>query len=321
MSVYARNSRIEKSDEAINQAEMAWWNENAPLIERIWGLPEIICNESRKHYLEYIRHRFRDGVPSEKVLKILEVACGSGWPGRLLADFKTHVIGVDFSQEQIRLAEQNAKTSLAPGAVYCSYIQSEVKSLPRLMQNNSYDGVFIHCGLHHLSFEELVDFAADLEKLPSGFKVILVEPMYHDKVKGLAGLFRIVGEAFWRIFFRLVLKKERLDPEIEEQTQKLLTKATKQGWFLSPKEMPFTVQEINTLFDRHFHIRAVEPVTHFSLRLAIFLGTLQSVPRAEVLARRWLPFFNFLDRILIKSGLMPFLSKDYFFTMIELVKK
>ncbi|MGE4232442.1 MAG: class I SAM-dependent methyltransferase [Bacteriovoracia bacterium] len=313
MSVYLRGKRHFESSPELDEQEESWWNQNADLINRIWGLPDAICEIARKPYLSRIRTVFHGGNPN-KTLQVLEVACGAGWPGQILCDEKTKVTGVDFSQKQIELAQKRAK--LFGKERLCTYRLAKIEELSTLY--SQYDGVFIHCALHHLSHKELVEVAKSLSSVRSDATVVLVEPVYFKKSLFVV---RAAVEIFYRALDRLFFRKEKIDRDIFERTKALLSKSSQNGWFLSPKEMPFGENEIRDIFKDNFEIEKIEPVGHLSVRFSIFLGTLSGQKRAEILAKIWLPVFLLVDKILIKTKLAHVCSNDYLFSMIVLRKK
>ena len=234
---FKRADRIQTSSPALDQEEVGWWNSHADLIERIWGLSDALCREVRAGYIAEIRVLFQK-ITGKKSLRLLEIACGSGWPGRLLADADTRVTGLDFSEKQIDLAREKAAAS---GATTCDYRCEDVREIPTLLAQGGFDGSFIHCGIHHLSGAELRQAARSLAAAPPGTPVILVEPMYHDRRTFLGGMLARILDAAYRVFQKRVLSGLPIDEAVAAETKSLLEKADRASWFLSPKEMPFTL--------------------------------------------------------------------------------
>ena len=102
LQAFVRGPRLVRTTPEWDACEVEWWDTNASLIERIWGLPEPLCRGARKRYIEDIKYRYFWSLNRRGRSRILEVACGSGWPGRLLASPELKVTGVDFSEGQIR---------------------------------------------------------------------------------------------------------------------------------------------------------------------------------------------------------------------------
>lgn len=314
---FKRAPRIQTSSPTLDQEEVEWWNTHADLIERIWGLSAVLCREVRAVYIAETRALFQK-ITGKKTLRLLEIACGSGWPGRLLADADTHVTGLDFSEKQIQLALEKAA---AVGATNCDYRCEDVSQISALLAGGEFDGSFIHCGIHHLSGDELRAAARALSAAPRGTPVILVEPMYHDRRTFLGGTLARIFDAAYRIFQRRISSGLQLDKAIAAETSALLQKADRSAWFLSPKEMPFTLPELEAAFGEFFSIEEVEIVTHYALRLGQFLTTFQDQNQADDIGKKWLPLLTRLDRWLLRAGLAARLTNQYFFTRVILVRR
>lgn len=316
-AAFARRARIERTTQTLDGQEVDWWNTYAPLIERIWGLPDPICAAARRDYIEDVGKIFHT-LLGARPLRILEIACGSGWPGRLLASPTLAVTGMDFSEGQLKIAQTKAA---AAGQTNCNYVQMDINQMNSSFESSQFDGAFIHCGIHHLCTDELTGFADGLSRAPKGFPLILVEPVYLDQArwwgralnKGLRGLYWLILHAF--------LVGARQDETVTKPTEKLIGLANAQGWFLSPKEVPFDREEIRRIFSQYFEIKEIEPVTLFGLSAAQYLATLSDQAGASRAAKVLLPIFNGLDRALNKLGLLPKLTSEYLFSRIVLVRK
>jgi 2-polyprenyl-3-methyl-5-hydroxy-6-metoxy-1,4-benzoquinol methylase len=300
-----------------DRQEVEWWDANAAHIERIWGLSDPLCRGARQKYIEHIRACFLQ-LKAARPLRILEIACGSGWPGRILASSELKVTGVDFSEGQIQIARAKAAEI---GQTNCDYVRMEISQLNEAFQLGQFDGAFIHCGIHHLCTVELTEFAELLGRSPKGFPIILVEPVYLDRSHFLG---RILGRAFTALYYLLgafYYACSTQDKIVMQTTQDLFKLATRKGWFFSPKETPFDVGEVQRLFSSNFEIKEIEPVTYFGLRAAQHLSTLKDQHRATRVGSRVLPFLNSIDRSLIKTELLPKLTSEYLFCRIVLIRK
>ena len=264
---------------------MRWWDTNAPLIERIWGLPDPICRGVRQRYIADIGRRFHQLLGSRN-LKILEIACGSGWPGRLLASSRLRVVGVDFSESQIEIARQKARESAQSN---CEYLKMEINQINDTFRSGQYDGVFIHCGIHHLATTELVSFAEALASAPKGFPTILVEPVYLDKMTLFGRVQDYILRGLYAILRRLYLTRVPQDKVVVEAQDHLTRLAQQKGWWFSPKETPFDIPELQRLFSANFEIKEVVPVTRFTLAAGQYLATIKDQNRAARMAAKVLP--------------------------------
>ena len=317
MQAFARRPRRLRSTPEWDRREVEWWDANAALIERIWGLSEPLCRGARQRYIEDIGSRFLQ-LKAARPLRILEIACGSGWPGRILASSALKVTGMDFSEGQIQIARAKA---VEMGQTNCDYVQMDINQMNESFQSGQFDGAFIHCGIHHLSTAELIEFAELLGHSPKGFPTILVEPVYLDRAHFLGRLSGKVVTTIYRLLQYFVLSSFERDEIVIQALQELLQLATNNGWFFSPKEVPFDVGEVRRLFSPHFEIKEITPVTYFGLSTAQYLTALKDQDQASRVAARVLPPLNSIDRLLIKTGLLPTLTTDYLFCRIVLIRK
>jgi 2-polyprenyl-3-methyl-5-hydroxy-6-metoxy-1,4-benzoquinol methylase len=317
MKAFDRRPRLPRSTPELDSLEVDWWDSNAAHIERIWGLPDPLCRGARQRYIEDIQAMFLH-VRGARPLRILEIACGSGWPGRLLASSRLKVTGVDFSEGQIQIARAKAAET---GQTHCDYAHMDINQMSETFQSNQFDGAFIHCGIHHLSTAELISFTELLALSPKGFPTILVEPVYLDQGTLSGRLLKKTIAKLCALLPRFYLGHASQDEVVTQTTDRLIKLANDNGWFLSPKEVPFDVGEIGRLFSPHFEIREIVPVTYFGLSAAQFLATINDQKAAFKFGARVLPILTSIDRLLASTGILPKLSNDYMFCRIVLIRK
>jgi ubiquinone/menaquinone biosynthesis C-methylase UbiE len=315
---FQRRERIHVTTPELDQAELNWWNRYSPVIDKIWGLSDELCQEARIGYFERIRSILRAHV-RKPVVRVLDVACGTGWGSRLLADETVHVTGIDFSDEQIAAARRK----LTPDQErFCRFEKRDVRELPALMSGQQYDAISVHCGLHHLTQDEMADFSRALAQAPAGTLIVLVEPMYHDKVNSLGSMIGRMASACLKVFEKLALRGQRDNPELAAQVETMLQETRSRGWFLSPKEMPFSEPEIRAIFDEStFKIHAIRPAVNYALQAGQRLALLEDQDAAARIGRRWLPFFRLVDEALAGSGWLSRVTPDYLFTLIVLERR
>lgn len=316
LQAYARRRRIADTTPALDEAEQRWWNANAPLIERIWGLPDELCQGARQRYIQDIGRRFL-ALLGKRPVRIIEIACGSGWPGRLMASSELKVMGVDFSEGQLALAREKA---VAVGQHNCEYVQMDINQMNDTFRSGAYDGAFVHCGIHHLARTELEAFATALARAPKGFPAILVEPVYLDRATTIGRLFDKALRAFYLLLRKLVMNGNQ-DVAVKQDTDRLVRQATDNDWYLSPKESPFDVPELKQIFSRDFDLLEIEPVTRYALEAGQHLAMLEDQSRAARVGRRLLPILSWLDAMLGKLRVLPLLTRDYQFSRIVLIRK
>jgi SAM-dependent methyltransferase len=317
LKAFDRRPRLPRSTPELDSLEVDWWDSNATHIERIWGLPDPLCRDARQRYIEDIQAMFLR-LRRARPLRILEIACGSGWPGRLLASSKLKVTGIDFSEGQIQIARAKAAEA---GQTHCDYAHMDINQMSDTFQSNQFNGAFIHCGIHHLSTAELISFSEMLALSPKGFPTILVEPVYLDQETLPGRLLEKTLTKLCALLPRFYLGHASQDETLTQTTDRLIKLADDNGWFLSPKEVPFDVDEIGRLFSSEFEIREIAPVTYFGLPAAQLLATVSDQKAAWKSGVRILRILTFLDRLLANIGILPKLSNNYMFCRIVLIRK
>lgn len=317
MKAFSRRPRLPHSTPELDLLEVDWWNANAIHIERVWGLPDHLCHGARHRYIEDIREMFLL-LTGARTIKVLEIACGSGWPGRLLASSAVKVTGVDFSEGQIEIARTKAAET---GQTNCDYFQMDINQMSQTLQSRRFDGAFIHCGVHHLSTEELISFADVLALNPTGFPTILVEPVYLDQ----ATLFgRLLEKTVTKLFYllrRLYFGWSSRDEVIMRTTDHLSTLATENDWFFSPKEVPFDLNEIRRIFSPKFEVVEIVPVTYFGLLAAQDFATLKNQSADLKFALMILSALSLVDSLLSKAKFLSHLTDNYMFCRIVLIRR
>jgi UDP-glucose 4-epimerase len=244
IKAFARRPQLLRSTPELDLLEVDWWNAHAAHIERVWGLPDHLCRSARQRYIEDIREKFllRTGA---RPINLLEIACGSGWPGRLLASSAVKVTGVDFSEGQIAIARTKAAEA---GQTNCDYVQMDINQMSQTLQSRRFDGAFIHCGIHHLRTEELISFADVLALNPTGFPTILVEPVYLDQATLFGRLLEKTVTKLFSLLRRFYFGWSSQDEAIMQTTDHLSTLATENEWFYDIVAPSIVVVEYNSRF-------------------------------------------------------------------------
>jgi 2-polyprenyl-3-methyl-5-hydroxy-6-metoxy-1,4-benzoquinol methylase len=123
----------------------------------------------RRYSLEY-RFRLMGDLRGKKVL---DVGCGDGINGVLMAKLGAHVTGVDVSEESIALASRRARVNGVEDRV--SFVQGAIEDLD--LEPHSFDIVFGDAILHHVIPDlELVVRSCRKWVRPGGL-VLLSEPV------------------------------------------------------------------------------------------------------------------------------------------------
>ena len=250
-----RTARAHNETCETNDREKAWWNEHAELIAKVWEMHRDVSWKVRAGYLRRAREFFLRGRGSATVL---ELGCGSGWVGQFIAGPELRIIGTDFSVSQIALASRNA-AARGLGA-FCRYTVTDSVKLSGDIK--SADGVLIHAFMHHLDSAEIDELLENLSaNLLPGARIWLYEPAFYRATPictpALRGASRIVLQGAIRLvtwLSSLYRQHALLDEGTLARFLALQNEASERGWYLSPKEIPFDVDEFSVALAGKFKV-------------------------------------------------------------------
>ena len=309
LPAFARRRRRATSSPELDRFEEEWWNRNAGLMQRVWTLPSQISEALRRPVLEEAGRFLGEGV-------ILEPGCGEGWPGRLL--MRSHaglrIVGTDISAEQLELARTNAAAEGLERRT--RYRRAEMHDLDL----GEFDGAFVHAALHHLADDEVARFLDVLAAGPAGFRIVLYEPVFTPDVSWLPrrGAAAICG-ALAKLRVRLLPRGLQYDEDLTRALHSLEAEAERNGWFLSPKEVPFQHDALLAELDRRFDIAFARPVHFDAIEIAQRLASSSDARRMEPSVDRVLTRALWFDRAVLRSGLYRACRGRYAFWLFGVV--
>jgi 2-polyprenyl-3-methyl-5-hydroxy-6-metoxy-1,4-benzoquinol methylase len=310
-----RTKRIVKSSPEFDTVENRWWNTNSALLEKVWAHTYTLQRAIRYPYLKKAKQFLQS--ESDKII-IWEVGCGTGWVCRMIADKDFHIIGTDFSTAQIQTAIEQAEKFNKQQ--YCQYKVSDASSIV-----SGHNGIVISAMLHHLTDEELKGFFKVIELQDPGTKVFLYEPVFtqsnSDRGKAIAWLFKLVMRIYVKIVDLLVKLTGKKDESLIQATNNLWVEADKNGWFLSPKEVPFYEDELRSYLEPHFTIHRSYFVNGTDFTIAQNLVFYQMENPSFFYTRFILPIATTLDKIFFRLNFRSISKGQYFFCCYELIKK
>ncbi len=326
MNIHRKRNII--ADEETNQLESKWWDENAQVIEAIWTLPEIIRLAVRGHYLKKAKSFFLCGSEKTEPLKVIEIGCGSGWVGRMIAEPNIiNIVGLDLSEQQIQIANQEAiKADLSRTCqYYCQNLADFVVS-----ENSNYNSVLIHAILHHLSWQEIHCIFKQVKVLGSGTKIFIYEPVYLSKhYRNKSFLWRTLRKTIKVLFgFPYSLGKLfacRFEGSYNENLAKKLNciteEASKNNWVLSPKEIVFEESDLLELLENYCEIKDRYLCNYNSIRVGQIAAMYKSKELHQQFSQIVLPLSRHIDNFLFASGLLSCINNDYVFMGYECILK
>ena len=312
-----RSKRIEQSSPEEDLREKLWWDENCDLIEKIWAQSIQIQSLIRLPYLKRMKEFFLKDS-NKRVLLVLEIGCGTGWVGRLVADERVRILGSDFSSGQLKMALSKSKEFNVDK--WCSYELADASTF-----RMEVDGVLIHALLHHLSDQELKLFFFEFSKIRKGTRIFIYEPVFfYDQTEKPSILDRVMNRVRYLMqdyVIRFVKWKGQFDNLLDLQVKKLFDDAEKDGWYLSPKEVPFYEGELEAYLTSSCTIMSKYIVNRTDLVIAQAL-TLNRINRpGRLFSRVILPLAVFVDRLIFKGKFRSFVDADqHLFVCFEVIK-
>lgn len=312
-----RTERILNSDLEIDNEERDWWNHNADMIEKIWAQNIEMQNVIRKPYLKKMKKFFLKGSKKTPV-RILEVGCGSGWVCRLVADENFHIVGTDFSESQLRIAKEMAVKFQKSN--YCTYEMADASEFKK-----DIDGIVIHALLHHLSAKELEVFFKNFSNLLPGTKVFIYEPAFLERADKVTFYDRVINKLI-RIVktkaLNIIKQKGQVDTDLENALAKVYSDADSNGWYISPKEVPFYENELESYLLPHCSLskKYIVNKTDLDISQAMTLNSIETPP--FIISKVYIPIARFLDRLSFKGNFTHYIpANQHLFVCTEWVKK
>lgn len=268
-----RSERLATSSEALDAAEEEWWDRFSPVSERVWALDDGLSGALRSGYLDRAVEHFSRG---ERQGRILDLGCGSGLISRHFAAAGLPVLGVDVSGEQIQQAR-----ALAAGHPNEPLIEFRVCDAAEVWAaGETFDGVVSHAFLHHLASDELADSLARTRSiLGPGGRAWFFEPVFFREGRlapsalAAGGTRKLISS-----FSRLTRARRWSDEPMISRLEAFDAEAQEQGWFLSPKEVPFHPDELIAALAEQFEVERLRWENTVSYQLASALSLVSSGP-------------------------------------------
>lgn len=303
--------RLHVPDVAEDENEHKWWNSNADLIDRIWANDGDVRDAVRTGYLETASRFLVENNGSDTFL--FEIGSGSGWVGQaLVRDTRTNLLGIDLSEAQVEIAQQNAK---AQGLdAQCTYVCANLSEVATYIPNaKAITGVVIHAILHHLTWSEIDNVLAETARQAPAAKLFVYEPVFFPegapagfrRGSGLSrqlAVFSSLAVLFsMRVFGRLTAV--RRDSAVLRQIDIVSRQAQENQWVLSPKEVVFGQPELISALGKSFRVQGSHLCNYLDLNAAQSAALLKGPGLvSSVYTRVFLPALQRLDRWLVSSG-------------------
>lgn len=307
-----------ESSQMMDDMENKWWNEAGSIMDVLWGFPEDIC----KHYRqEYVKNAERFFMQNRTETTVLELGCGNGWLGKMIAGNGIEYIGTDFSKTQIELANKNLIGAANSSSIsyYC------LDDFSKLAELQKVEAVIINTFLHHLYGKELDElFDSVRNHLPVGCKIFVTEPVYysdnenqHTESKKVTDLIITNTAVLIEDVKKQMIEEGSYDLEQHERVTELMNESNRNGFFFSPKEVPFQMEEIMQLLNKYCTVHDVYPCGFMDIEAAQILALIKDDKRREQYAQAIFPLVKGVDNYLINTKTLETCTDSYIFTCFE----
>ncbi len=236
------------------EKEMVWWDQFSKTMAHQWRLESGYNWVLRKHLNKKIKSFFLDQK------SILDLGCGTGWVTSVFIDSNKEVLGIDFSEEQIKSANDSfSQTNL-------KFECQNVVNLNTENYKNKFDGVLVYAFLHHLSEKDIRKVFSSLNlMMKPGGKIFFYEPVwFYEKP---AGFYLYLDKLFSKTVSLFIY---RLPSYFGFWRKSYLIDLNKGFTGSSPMERPLSYKFLQgALSDSNFTIESVSPEHLYSLPIAM----------------------------------------------------
>jgi len=293
-----KRSRPFISSSELNEKELEWWNRNGEFMADAWDYDQMLSSIIRHDYLTKAK-RF---LSIDKSVHVLEPGCGSGGIGRLIAGPNFHITGIDWSKSVTSIAIQKAyEMNLSE---FCNYITADFTQCKHLLEKA--DGVLIHAFLHHLDDQELDRFLKTLMiNLNPNARIWVYEPTFflesvntHVSVSPRTQIYLELAQLTIETLNAFYRKKNIFDYLSFERLTNLFQDANKNGWYLSPKEVPFDLYELTNKLEQYFSIQDTYWATVNMYGWAYDTHLIQDVKLRQDVVNTYIKFLVTVDKLL-----------------------
>lgn len=239
--------------------EHEWWNCFSGIMAYQWELDERLNAVVRRELVDdYTRELFKAGGT------LLDLGCGNGWIAFHFASMGMQVVGLDFSSEQIALANATRERK---GLTNVRFECRDIVNLGDDEYTAAFDSVMINAFLHHLHPLELVRVLRSVERmLRPGGTLYIYEPLVAGEPVSSSRDISLVLMALRILMAVAVTRPQRVFGMMTEE----YTSAVRQGYTgMSPHEAPVSLARLRNSFSADMSIGALCPRHFFSLPYAL----------------------------------------------------
>lgn len=291
------SARLEISNPDLDKAEREWWELFSDVEERFCWVQSLPV---RRFLGSYYLPRIKRVLSNKK--RIVEFGCGSGWLSILLAQMGIgNIVGIDLSGAQIEAARRNAIENRVSDKVI--FKRADILDSNEI---DEYDSVIIHTVLHHFSIAEIRQVIKKAHEIlvKSGILIVIEPILYASSCISMEKRFFLKSlSELRRLLYRPMCGLRKFSPK-EHKTREFIDQRYigKLPFGPSPKEIPFTPQELPDLLKPYFSLQRRTKCLALSREVAkelLLLGL--SYPQlTRIIKWPFLWLARYLDRTIVK---------------------
>ena len=257
-AVLPRFARRAVTDEEHLKDEIRWWASYGRDEEDFfWVLPSAVQPLARQRYMASLARRLHGKQT------LVDYGCGNGWTTRVFAPHVAEAVGLDFSEDQLRLASATD----AGSNIRYECIRS-VDGLPEA------DAYVFHGVLHHLSTYEIAElFMRVKHRARPGALLAVIEPHCFPGSPTGPEAAEQLGLA-QQLLDEISKKRAMLGLAYSQRTQEAVNSLDTRWWGLppygpSPLEKPFERDELRDFLDLHMEVESDDLVQALQVSQAV----------------------------------------------------
>jgi 2-polyprenyl-3-methyl-5-hydroxy-6-metoxy-1,4-benzoquinol methylase len=306
-----------RSTPDLDSLEELWWNKAGGLVEDIWGMPADVCEAYRNEYAQKAKKFFKQGKDQ---VRVLDLGCGTGWFGRLIAGDGLFYEGIDFSDTQIAIAKEKSKDF-----IHKDHLNFEkTTDFTKIKDIREFDGIIINAFLHHLYEDELNGlFSAIKNTFRPGTRIFIMEPVYPTNKPVLSSK-AMADDIKCQTISSTInsIKKTAIvagkyDFMKESAVAALIAESNRNGFFFSPKETAFHFEEFNDFISQYCSVKDYYYVGCQDLAFMQMTALVTDKEMRGSMIREVYPIIKQIDIELINNGYFFNEDKNYIFTCFE----
>lgn len=265
--------------------ENEWWNKFSSIMAKQWELDD---------YSNMILRKSMEQESFDFLMKnngsLLDLGCGSGWLSFQFERNGMTTLGLDFSDEQIKLANNH---KLEHDAKKSSFVCCDILSWDYSNHLQKFDSVHVSAFLHHLPEQELITLFEVISRISKNeANIYLYEPLYftHKKLNIVKKIFLFIVVKSFGLFIHHI-------PSFLNLWEKDYKDARKRGYTgASPHEAALNYEFLESVLkNTNLKIEDITPVHYKSIVYAILVFSMKK------------PFRNFF-----KKGISGIIKLDHF---------